>query len=57
MDTHRNKAPTVRFNDTDKKNIERVKELYACTSDIAAIRTALQVVAQSKKEARHSSHA
>jgi len=57
MDTHRNKATTVRFNDTYKKKIERVKELYACTSDIAAIRTALQVVAQSKKEARHSSHA
>ena len=40
-----NKPTTVRFTPQDKELIERVKELYGCPSDIAAIRLALRMVA------------
>jgi hypothetical protein len=35
----------MRFNPQDKQLIERIKELYGCPSDIAAIRLALRMVA------------
>ena len=49
MEKHKNKATTVRFNAKDKENIERIKALYACTSDIAAIRVALQLAATQER--------
>ena len=41
-----NKPTTVRFTPQDKALIERIKELYGCPSDIAAIRLALRMVAR-----------
>ncbi len=36
----------MRFTPQDKQLIERVKELYGCPSDIAAIRLALRMAAR-----------
>jgi hypothetical protein len=41
-----NKPTTVRFTPQDKELIERIRELYGCPSDIAAIRLALRMVAR-----------
>ena len=41
-----NKATTMRFTPQDKELIERIKELYGCPSDIAAIRLALRMLAR-----------
>ena len=35
----------MRFTPRDRELIERIKELYGCSSDIAAIRLALRMVA------------
>ena len=40
-----NKPTTVRLTPQDKQLIERIKEIYGCPSDIAAIRLALKMVA------------
>jgi len=48
MEKHKTKATTVRLEPRDKENIELIKAMYGCTSDIAAIRLALQVVARQK---------
>ena len=39
------KSTTMRFTPRDRELIERIKELYGCSSDIAAIRLALRMVA------------
>jgi hypothetical protein len=39
-----NKPTTIRFNEQDRELIERVKDLYGCPSDVAAIRLALRLV-------------
>lgn len=49
MEKHKTKATTVRLDARDKENIERIKAAYACTSDIAAIRLALQLAAQQER--------
>ena len=41
-----NKPTTMRFTPQDKALIERIKELYGCPSDIAAVRLALRMVAR-----------
>ena len=46
MEKQTNKPTTVRFTPQDKQLIERVRELYGCPSDIAAIRLALRMVAR-----------
>ncbi len=42
----RRPATTIRLEEQDKEAIARIKELYGCPSDIAAIRLALRVVAR-----------
>jgi hypothetical protein len=39
------KPTTMRLTEADKQAIERIKELYGCPSDIAAIRLAIRMVA------------
>jgi hypothetical protein len=46
MEKKVNKPTTMRFTPQDKEFIERVKELYGCSSDSAAIRLALRMVAR-----------
>lgn len=46
MEKKANKPTTMRFTPQDKEFIERVKELYGCPSDSAAIRLALRMVAR-----------
>ena len=46
MERHKTKATTVRLEPPDRAAIERIKELYGCASDIAAIRLALRMVAR-----------
>jgi hypothetical protein len=46
MDRHKNKPTTVRLEPQDRQAIERIKELYGCPSDVAAIRLALRMVAR-----------
>jgi hypothetical protein len=46
MEKKANKPTTMRFTSQDKEFIERVKELYGCPSDSAAIRLALRMVAR-----------
>ncbi len=40
------KLTTMRFTEADLAAIETIKRLYACNSDIAAVRLALQIVAR-----------
>ncbi len=46
MEKKAHKPTTMRFTPQDKALIERIKELYGCPSDIAAIRLALRMVAR-----------
>ncbi|HET8850985.1 MAG TPA: hypothetical protein VFN02_00520, partial [Ktedonobacteraceae bacterium] len=39
-------ATTIRLEEQDKEAIARIKDLYGCPSDIAAIRLALRMVAR-----------
>ncbi len=56
------KLTTMRFTEQDLQAIETIKQLYACNSDIAAVRLALQIVArqeispgaQARDKERHS---
>jgi len=58
------KPTTVRLEPADKAAIERIREMYGCPSDIAAIRFALRMVAReeiapvphSKKDRRIPPH-
>jgi hypothetical protein len=43
------KPTTMRFTPQDKELIERMKGLYGCTSDIAAIRLALRLVVRGER--------
>jgi len=43
------KPTTMRLTEQDKADIERIKELYGCPSDIAAIRLALRIVARQEQ--------
>jgi hypothetical protein len=42
----RRPATTIRLEEQDKEARARIKELYSCPSDIAAIRLALRIVAR-----------
>ncbi len=46
MDRHTIKPTTVRLEPQDKEAIARIKELYGCPSDVAAIRLALRIAAR-----------
>ncbi len=46
MGKHTIKATTVRLEPADREAIARIKELYGCPSDIAAIKLALRMVAR-----------
>ncbi len=46
MEKKHAKPTTMRLTDQGREAIEHIKALYACLSDIAAIRLALQVVAR-----------
>lgn len=50
------KPTTMRLTPQDKELIERIKELYGCTSDIAAIRLALRMVARGEIHPTHRTH-
>jgi hypothetical protein len=43
---HKIKATTVRLEPQDREAIERIKELYGCPSDVAAIRLALRMTSR-----------
>lgn len=42
----RRTATTIRLEAQDREAIERIKDLYGCPSDIAAIRLALRMIAR-----------
>jgi hypothetical protein len=44
MRNKRSLATTIQLEPTDREANARIKELYACSSDVAAIRLALRVV-------------
>jgi hypothetical protein len=46
MEKKAHKPTTMRLSPQDRELIERIKELYGCPSDIAAIRLALRMVAR-----------
>jgi hypothetical protein len=45
-------ATTIRLEATDREAIERIKELYGCPSDSAAVKLALRMVARGEHPKR-----
>ncbi len=45
----KSKQTTLRFSQADLAAIARIRELYACVSDTAAVRLALQIVARQEQ--------
>lgn len=46
IDRHKTAAKTIRLEDQDREAVARIRELYGCTSDNAAIKLALRIVAR-----------
>jgi hypothetical protein len=46
MDRHKRQATTVRLEPEDREALERIKHLYGCPSDNAAIKLALRMLAR-----------
>ena len=51
-----NKPTTIRFTEQDRELLERVKDLYGCPSDVAAIRLALRLVTKLQFSCETLSH-
>ena len=45
----KSKHTTMRFTPQDRQAIARIRELYGCISDTAAVRLALQIVARQEQ--------
>jgi hypothetical protein len=45
----KSKQTTMRFSPQDMEAIRRIRELYGCISDTAAVRLALQIVARQEQ--------
>jgi len=45
----KSKQTTMRFTPQDMQAIARIRELYGCISDTAAVRLALQIVARQEQ--------
>ena len=45
----KSKNTTMRFTPQDLAAIARIRELYGCISDVAAVRLALQIVARQEQ--------
>ncbi len=50
----RRPATTIGLEEQDKQAIARIKELYGCPSDVAAIRLALRMTAREAESPRPS---
>jgi len=50
MEKKQPKPTTMRLSDQDRADIEQIKVLYGCPSDIAAIRLALRIVARQEQK-------